>query len=205
MRLIHNVIIGAKFYTAGVDIPKEIVPPNLRCLAVRAAEPIAEPQEINLAYKHNQPYRNVDGFWRPAVQRQMVELQAEAEEDEAIEDEIADAPLDEPVAQAVEQAREDYSADVQRQAAQARYTAEQSDAVEDHVRQQQDANVDSGEFDQYDSPPRKPVSKKLFVKRKGQFVPAASVDDLIPGEVLFRHRKRAMGVAEKWIKHSIYE
>ena len=99
----------------------------------------------------------------------------------------------------MQQAEEDYQADVSRQVAQARYAAEHAEQAEEAIRAEQDANVESGEVDELE---RKPVSKKLFVKRYGRFISAASVE-LVPGENLYRHRKRSMGVSEKYIKHSV--
>ena len=184
MKLIHNAIIKAKFYRAGDEIPNEIVPPQLRQYKAKEVKEPTEPKEINLMYKHNQAYSvDSEGFLRSPVQRQMAEMQVEAEETDSIVDELAEAPLDETTAAALEQARDDYQADVSRQVAQARYAAEHAEQAEDAVREEQDANVDSGEFDVLERKP--PISKKLFVKRYGRFVPAASVD-LVPGESLFR-------------------
>ena len=96
MKLIHNAIIKAKFYRAGDEIPNEIVPPQLRRYAAKEVKESAEPKEINLMYQHNKPYSvDANGFLRSPVQRQMAEMQVEAEETDSIVDEIAEAPLDE--------------------------------------------------------------------------------------------------------------
>jgi hypothetical protein len=203
-----NTILEAKFYRAGEPIPKDIVPPQLRRYAVKEVNEPTESKEINVMYEHNRLYSvDEDGFLRPPVGRQMAELQAEAEETDAIVDEIAEAELDETTAAALEQAQEDHQADVQRQIGNARYAAEHAEQAEDAVRAEQDATVENGEFDVMDSPPKelkpkRPVpSAKAFVKRYGRFVLAASVD-LIPGEKLYRHRKRSLGVSEKYIAFS---
>lgn len=208
MKLTVNTILAGRWFSAGDEIPKEIVPPGLRRYATKEAKPpTAEPTEVNLRRDYNQAYSvDADGFMRAPVRRQMAEMQAEAEETDAIEDDIAEAPLNETVVSALEQAQDEYQADVQRQIGNARYVAESADEVEDAVRAKQDANVDdSGECDVEEPKPKPQIGRKLFVKRKGQFVPAAAAVDLVRGESLFRFRPRSMGVSAKYIKHSVYE
>jgi hypothetical protein len=144
----------------------------------------------------------------PPVGRQIAQLRAEAEQNDAIEEEAANAPLDETVAKAVEQAQEDYRADLQGQIANAQVAAANADAAKDAVAQEHDVEVESGECDVYDSPKLKPKpqrqrSGKLFVKRGGRFVASNSVERLIPGEKLYRHRPRTFGVAEKFIVFAV--
>ena len=141
---------------------------------------------------------------------------------------------------AVEQLQQDYQADVELQKANLQYYAKHSQAMDDHVQQEKDSELEAGEFDTFkpgkvteveeepeeqtqpeaqasdnsDSEPEpegagasmspKPAPKqkrsKLFVLRKGTFVPSSSVH-LIDGEDLFRLRPRKFGVSEKFIKH----
>ena len=132
-------------------------------------------------------------------------MQIEAERNDALEEEAADAPLDETVAAAIEEARERLGADVQKQIANARYAAEKADELNDAVRAEEDERTASGEFDILDVDDRKPKPvrkpkplRKSFVKRDGRFV-AASGADLRLGEKLYRHRPRSFGVSARYI------
>jgi hypothetical protein len=184
-----NTILKGKWYNAGEPIERSLVPPNLRPYEAKEEKESAEPKKINLRRNYNQPYSvDADGFLRSPVRRQIAEMQAEAEEKDAIEEEIAEAPLNETVAAALEEARD---ADVHRQIANAKVAAEHMDQVEDAVRPEQDERTANGEFDVLEKPKRQ-VSSKAFVKRYGRFVLAATVD-LVPGESLFRFRPRSMG------------
>jgi hypothetical protein len=91
MKLTVNTILKGKWYSAGVDIPKEIVPPNLRRYEAKVGKEPPEPTEINLRRHLNQPYSvDSDGFMRSPVRRQMAEMRAEAEKNDAITEEIAE-------------------------------------------------------------------------------------------------------------------
>ena len=205
IRLIHNAIIGGKFYVAGDPIPREIVPPAIRKYEV-IDEEVTGTGSISLSRKYGQVY-SVDDEGRIArpIRRQMAEMEAANSEQEYAED-IASEEPDQSVQDAIDEARERYSADVERQKLNAQVAAEHADEAKDAIREQHDADAKAGEFDEMDSDPRPkpkpPPSRKLFVKRKGKYVPVATAY-LVPGEKLFRFRKRSFGVPAKYIMHSI--
>ena len=204
IRLIHNAIIQGKWYSMGEPIPREIVPPAIRKYEAIAERPTGT-GPINLSRKYGQVYSvDSDGRMGRPVGRQVAELEAANSEQEFMED-IASEPPDQTVQDALDEARERYQADVEQQKANARIAADNSDEANDAVRQQHDADAEAGEFDEYDVPRKKAPPRqnaKLYVKRQGKFV-LASTAYLVPGETLYRHRKRSFGVAEKFIKHSV--
>jgi hypothetical protein len=166
----------------------------------------SRPNEVNLSRKWNQPYSvDREGFMREPVGGQIAQMEAANAEQEFAEDEMSEPP-NEAVAAALAKAQDDYAADLQQQIANARIAAEHSDEVNDFVRAEQNANVESGEFDQYDSPREEPkpvgVKPKSYVKRNGTFV-AASTVYLVPGEKLYRYRKRSLGVCSE--VHSLWK
>ena len=76
---------------------------------------------LRLSYKLNQPYNlDADGYLRGNPAKQAAQMEAEVSEDEMIADEIAEAEVNETLASAIEEAREDYQADVERRKVQAR-------------------------------------------------------------------------------------
>jgi hypothetical protein len=208
MKLIYNAIIGGKFYVAGEPIERSMVPPGLRKYEAIDEEATGT-GSISLSRKYNQVYSVDDeGRMSRPIRRQIAQMQIEAERNDALEEEVADAPLDETTAAALEKAQEDYAAGVEQQKANARIAAEHADEAENAICEEHDLAAEKGEFDEYDSDPRPkpkpPPSRKLFVKRQGKFLPISTVYPL-PGETLYRHRKRGFGVTEKFIKHSVFK
>jgi hypothetical protein len=143
---------------------------------------------------------------------------AEAAQDDRISDQLAEAEDSAEVADAIEEARDDYRADLEGAKLQAKVNAERVEAAADTLRQEQDERVESGEFDQWnaDTLRQAPASakaaaaasassglkikgKRSFVLRGKRFVLASSRQDLIDGEILYRHRPKTFGVAEKFI------
>jgi hypothetical protein len=188
VKLIYNAIVGGKFYVAGEPVPQEILPPNLRQYIAKPTRPTKPPAERHLDFKPNQAYSvDADGFLRGSPDRQARQMAAEVDAEEELQDDLAEAEVSEPVAAAIEEARQDYYADVAKQKANARAKAQRQEQVEDHVREEQDAAVADGDFDEYDSP--RPAARAVsggsksnlkakrnsYVLRKNQFVPAAKV------------------------------
>ena len=152
--LIYNTILAGKWYSAGDPIEKSILPANLH---KHIAKPHRETKttERNLMLRYNQRYSvDDDGFLKPSFGEQAAQLEAVASEEEAIADELAEAEVSETVASAVEEAREDYRADVERQKVQASAKARQQEEADQFIRQEQDEQVESGEFDQWDADSR---------------------------------------------------
>ena len=89
-------------------------------------------------------------------------MQAEVSEEEMIADQLADGEVSETLASAMEAAREDMQAEVEQEKENFRVRAEQSDAIKDALREEQDAEVESGDFDRFDSIPEEltPVNSK---------------------------------------------
>ena len=153
-------------------------------------------------------------------------MEAEASAEEEIADELAEGEVSETLASAIDAAREELQAEVEQEKANFRVRAEQTDAIEESVRQEQDEQAESGEVDQFDSVPdeltavnseqaedspqrpaagasakRKPVlkaKKNSYVRRGDTFVPASGLD-LVEGEKLYWYRKRKFGQKEKFI------
>jgi hypothetical protein len=138
------------------------------------------------------------------LRRQIAEMEVANREQEYAE-EVASKEPDQTVQDVLDEARERYAADVERQKLDAQVAAERSDDLEDAIQQEHDEQVEAGEFDEFDSDPRpkpKPqvasAKPKSYVLRKGEFVPAATAY-LVPGEKLYRYRPRSMGVSAKFI------
>jgi hypothetical protein len=228
MKLSVNTILHGRWYSMGEEIPESIVPLHIRKYALKPASKSSRP-ERHLSFQLNHPYSvDADGYLRGNPAKQVAQMEAEVAEDEMIADEIAEAEVNETLASAIEEAREDHSADVERQKAEVSARAEQAEAAEEFVREQQEKEVKSGEFDQYDSVPdeltavnseqaedspqraarrgaldasRKPdlkAKKKSYVRRGSKFVPASAVE-LVEGEKLYWFRKRKFGQPEKFI------
>jgi hypothetical protein len=141
------------------------------------------------------------------LRREVAELEAQNTFQDYI-DEVASEPPNEVVAEAVAQAQEDHAANAEKAKLSAAIQAEREDELDQSILAEQDEQRENLEFEEMDSdPPPKPkpkrqVSNRLYVERQGgRFVLANSVK-LIPGEVLYRHRPRSMGVQERFIKHS---
>jgi hypothetical protein len=198
--LIHNTIVGGKFYTAGDPINEAILPPNLRkYIAAKPGRRAPPPTEHNLMFEANRPYSldSETGFMKPAPGRQAAEMEAIAFQDDLITEEAANREVSETEAAAMAQATEDYQADVQRQKTNAEYQAKQSEAAQEYVREQQDANVESGEFDQWDSrredatnvvspeaKPKRPMLKR-YINRNGMWLRVQKLKRRHPGEVVY--------------------
>jgi hypothetical protein len=213
VRLIYNTMLNGKWFSAGDPIEEEIVPANLRQYIAQPPTSQAESRGRHLNFELNRPYSvDAEGYLRGSPAQQAAQMEAEASEDEMIADQLAEAEVSETVAAAVEQSREDYRADVERQKLQASVKAKRQEAAEEFVREEQDAAVASGEYDQWDAdarrdaPPRPPAvrtkpkakGKRSFVRRNGGFVLASNAE-VIEGEPLYRHRPKSFGFSEKYI------
>ena len=219
MVLSVNTILKGVWYNAGQPIEESLVPPNIRQYAVKPKESRTT-HDRNLMLRFNQHYSyDQNGYLKPSVARQAAQLEADTYAEEAITDELAEGKVNETLASAIEEAQANHRADVERQKAQARVKARQQEEADEALRQEQNASVESGEFDQWDAQgrreeavdseepaPRASASSKLkvkgkrsFVRRGRRFVLAKTVEDLIEGEVLYRHRPKSFGVAEKYI------
>jgi hypothetical protein len=212
--LIYNTILAGKWYSAGEPIPENILTPNLRKYIVKPSSGKAKLCPRHLNFELNRPYSvDSEGYLRGSPGQQAAQMEAEIETEEEIVDELADAEVSEQVAAAIEGARQDYDVDIQRQKAEAQVKANRQEEAEDFVREEQDARVESGEWDQSETrrdPPERPAraasansklkvkGKRSFVRRKGRFVLANNVE-VIEGEPLYRRRPKSFGVAERFI------
>jgi hypothetical protein len=208
VKLIHNAIVGGKFYFAGEPIEESLLPENLKKYVRQPIRPTKR-TERQLSFQLNERYSvDEDGFLRGPAGEQ-------AAQQEAIEDQLADGEVSPTVAAAMEEAREDYYADVERQKLQSKVKAEQVEAAQETIRQGQDERVANGEFDQWNAEAlrtkQKPAARgasvgskrqvkgqRSFVRRNGQFVLASSVE-VIEGEPLYRRRPKSFGVSERYI------
>ena len=224
LTLIHNAIIGGKYFTAGDPLPckPEELPANMKKYISRSQKIRTEPQERNILQQYNRRYSvSEDGFPMPTVGRQAAQMKAEIEQQEFLEEQqAAEAKLSPEVEAALDEARDDYQADVEVQKRSMEYQAKVRDEIDKVVAEEQDANVASGAFDQMDSdsfrevsngdsvnakPKRSPQSFNLiksYVRRGPNTFVGANTVKLIPGEPLFRHRQKSFGVAEKFIRYS---
>jgi hypothetical protein len=218
VRLIHNAIIAGRWYGEGEPIEENLVPENLRKYIAKPTSKSPKRGLPQLNYELNHRYSvDADGFLRDSPAQQASQM-------EAIEDELAE-PLSETLASAIEQAREDHRANVQRQKVEAQAKVRRQDEAAEFARQEQNEDLESGEFDQFESRPAeltrtqpateslereaargasanrklKVKGKRSFVRRGKRFLPASSLEDLIEGEVLYRHRPKSFGIAEKYI------
>jgi hypothetical protein len=211
VRLIHNAIFGGKFYFAGEPVPESDLPQNLRQYIAKPIRPTSPENVRHLTFQLNEKYSvDAEGNMRGRPARQVAQLEAEVSEQESIEDELAEGEVSETVGAAIEEARVDYYNDVEKQKANARVKVQRQEEVEASVREEQDAAVADGEFDQYDSPrpaarrvsggskPDLKAKRNSYVLRKNKFVPAAKVK-LVEGEKLYWFRKKKFGQAEKYI------
>jgi hypothetical protein len=219
--LIYNTIIGGKFYTAGDPINAAILPRNLQqYIAKPTQEEAAPPSQRQLNFSLNRPYSvDKEGYLRRSPERQAAQMEAEVSEEEMIADDLAEAEDSATVASAIEQAREEYHTDVERQKLQASLKARRQEDAEEFLRQEEDSAVESGDFDQWNVEalrrprassvkvaPRASASsglkikgKRSFVLREKRFVLASGRRDLIIGETLYRRRPKSFGVAERYI------
>ena len=134
-----------------------------------------------LNFELNGPFSvDGDGYLRGSPAEQAAQMEVPASEDEMIANEFAEAEVSPEVAAAIEEARADYQDDLELQKARAKAKARQREEAEEFVRQEQDAGVQSGEFDQWDADsrrdsPERPAARasakpKLKVKGKRSFV-----------------------------------
>jgi hypothetical protein len=206
MKLKHNAIINGKWYNAFEPIDRDIVPINLRKYEAKETKPSSSRSVTNLRRQYNQQYHvNAENEMTVPAQRQAAMIETQNAEQDYI-DQMSNEPPDEATEAALQELREEYYADVRMQAANAKSAAKYADELTDTLRQEADEKVESGEYDQIDTPFKPPPAKvskpkSLFVKRQGRFVPASTAY-WIPGEVLYWHRKRDIGVSDKCIKHS---
>jgi hypothetical protein len=221
VRLIYNTIVGGKFYFAGEPIEKDILPANLhKFIAKPAVKESTESNERNLMFSLNQRYSvDSDGYLRPSAGQQAAEMEAAATEDDRIADHLAEGEVSPEVAAAVEEAREQIRAEVEKEKLQASIRTRRQEEAGDFVREEQDEQVASGEFDQWDAasrrdPPARPAAgprvsakskrskvkgQRSYVKRNGSFVSASDVE-VIAGESLYRFRPKSFGVSERYIR-----
>ena len=127
-----------------------------------------KPDEVSLRLRYNQRYSvDADGFMRPSVGQQAAQLEALAQEQEWA-DSVGNEPPNEAVAAAIKEGQELYRSEVERQIAQAEYSAKQAEAATDVVREEQDENVASGEFDTFDTIEEMPKPRQMrrrYVRR----------------------------------------
>ena len=154
MKLSVNTILKGKFYSMGEEIPESIIPANIRQYALPAASPSRKEDPRHLNFKLNQPYRlDGEGYLRGSPSAQAAQMEAEASEEEQIVDDLAEGEVSETLAAAMEVARQELQAEVEVAKMNLRVKAEQADAIKDALRQEQDEQVERGDFDQFDSIP----------------------------------------------------
>ena len=113
--LSRNTIIAGKWYDAGDLIESKILPAKLRPFITKP-EPKSENGERNLMFKFNQSYSvDSEAYLKPNVGRQLAQLEAIASEEEALADDLAEAPNSEQVTATLEEAREEIRADLERE------------------------------------------------------------------------------------------
>jgi hypothetical protein len=118
VRLDVNTIIKGKWYRAGEPIEAAILPKGMRLYIVKPKGQAAEPRHLN--FETNRPYSvDAEGYLRGPPSRQAAQMEAAVEEEGAIVD-AAEAEVSETVAAAIEQGREGYQTDLERQKTQAR-------------------------------------------------------------------------------------
>ncbi len=199
-----SFISEGKYFAAGTPIEDADIRPFMRKYA-GAAFKGNKIKANNLRKNYNTPYYVNDDneMTSPVVRREIAQMEIENEQQELDEQEANEPPND-AVAEAVAQAQEDYAANIERQKLSAKIAAERQDELDAVLQEEANAQAEAGEFDEYDIPKplKRPPGQRLFVKRNNKYV-LASTADLIEGESLFYHRKRELGVAEKFIKHSI--
>jgi hypothetical protein len=207
MKLVHGAIINGKFWTAGTDIPKDIVPRSmLKYQATKEEKP--QRREINLRRELGQRYYvDEEGRMTVPARRAAAELEAQNAEQDYI-DQVSMEPPSESVQAAIEDLRAEHQANVQKQMAQAECLARHADELDDDVAQRHEEKVEAGEFNDMDVdlPPAKVKPKayaKLFVKRGNNKFILASNTDLIEGEPLYRYRKRELGKVAMYIRHTV--
>lgn len=203
-----SFISDGKYWAAGEPIPEESVRPFMSRYAEKATPQLKAKGKVktnNLRKEYGKQYyvNDANEMTSPVVRREMAELEAANAEEEYIE-EVASEEPDEVTAQAIEEARENWAAEIERQKLDAQITAEHGDELEESLAEEKAAEAEAGEFDMMDEPPKyKPKqSKRLFVKRNGEFI-QASTAKLIKGETLFWYRERALGQTAMFIKHSL--
>jgi hypothetical protein len=166
IRLSENCIINSQFVVAGHPLPVasvEELPSNLQALVVTGEPEPEEPGETRGNYDLNTVYRVTDDDrLGKRLQRQAAKLEAAAEEQDWIEEQM-DAPLPPEVAEALEAA---HGSDIAKQAAQAAAEAERADAISDAVAESLE-------------PPT------LYVKRGGRHYAPAHRARTKPGEPVF--------------------
>ena len=131
LRLSCNTILDGRFINAGDRLPVERgadLPEVLRPLVVTGEPEPEEPNEAGGFFDLNTPYRVTDdNRLGRRVQRQISEMEAAAQEQEWIEEQM-DAPLPPRIAETLQQAHQSH---VGLQAAQAAALARAADAVAD--------------------------------------------------------------------------
>ncbi len=113
IRLSCNTILDGRFINAGDPLPVERVaalPEVLRPLAVTGEPEPEEPNEAGGFFDLNTPYRVTDdNRLGRRVQRQISEMEAAAQEQEWIEEQM-DAPLPPQIAETLQQAHQSHVA-----------------------------------------------------------------------------------------------
>ena len=117
--------------------------------APRAKE---DPRHLN--FNLNQPYRlDGEGYLRGQSFRTSSADGGGGLGRGAIADELAEGEVSETLAAAMEVAREEMQAEVEVAKANLRVKAEQADEIKDSLREEQDAQIERGDYDQFDSIP----------------------------------------------------
>jgi hypothetical protein len=166
IRISTNTILNGRFYNRGEPLPVASaadLPDNLKPLVVTEPEAEEEPNEPRGSFETGVVYEMTsDGRLGRAVRRQAAVMEAAAQEDEWIEEQM-DAPLPPQIAESLQEAHE---SSVARQAAQAAADTARAD-------QASDAAAAASE------PPR------LYVKRGSRHYAPADKARLKPGEPVY--------------------
>jgi hypothetical protein len=165
VRLIHNAIVGGKFYNAGDPIDLQILPQNLRqYITKRPAGKPAEEVQPHLNFELNRRYR-VDeaGFLRgsPSPSRQAAEMAAQAEQEDALADELAEGEVSATVAAAIAEGQAAHQAEVELQKAQVAARLRREEQAEDFIQEEKDEQLAEGEFDQWNVEALRPDQKTV--------------------------------------------
>jgi hypothetical protein len=169
IRISTNTIWEGKFYTAGEPLPFERIadlPENLQPLVVTSEPEAEEPNEPRGSFQTGVIYEMTpDGrlgrALRRKVERQVAELEAAAQENDWIEEQVATAELPPEIAKDLQ---EEHEAAIAFAKAQAEADARRSDEVSDAA---------AAEL------------PRMYVKRGGRHYAPADKARLLPGENVF--------------------
>jgi hypothetical protein len=131
-----SAIFEGKFYHYGTPLPFESekdVPRMLRKYIEKPEPPSSNQRTRTLNYSLGENYQLDEQGYRihkRHVAKEQAQMQAEAFQQEELEDEIANAPISEATAKALEIAQEDYAADVEREKVNLESFARKQDAAD---------------------------------------------------------------------------